>query len=259
MQNPSHNPATFPKEGGGHFAKIETRMKIILEDQPNPVFNDPFVREIANKARVDLDHIKYLIEHYGFRFDKNSSKGWLGELFSCVDKLFFSPPGTRVTVGGKDMSPAEAVNDVWHPKKNEKGEQPDIVVQGHSYSVSPDQNDSLLVTFEQGIESKNRFGDYTTGSKTAGDNKSVSAAERAKHAQDNSAYSEETTFVSGGQITKKQKQDVSNVSYPSDVSPKTGPKDSPLFHDQTTYDLDEESTQAMDEAINYLSNVPPSK
>ena len=75
MQNPAHNPGIFPKEGGGHFAKIETRMKIILEDQPNPVFNDPFGREIVNKARVDLDHIKYLIEHYGFRFDKNFSKG----------------------------------------------------------------------------------------------------------------------------------------------------------------------------------------
>ena len=157
------------------------------------------------------------------------------------------------------MTPAEAVNDVWSPKKNEKGEQPDIVVQEHSYSVSPDQSEYLLVTSEQGIESKNRPGDYKNRSKTAGDNKSVSAAEKAKHTKGKSQYSEKTTFISGAEIVEKQKQDVSNISYPSDIPPKTGLKDSSLFHDQTTYDLDEESTQVMDEAINYLSNVPPSK
>lgn len=62
MQNPTLNPSTVAKEGGGHLVNINTRLEIISEDQPNSVFKDPFGREIDRKVRIDLDHARDLAD-----------------------------------------------------------------------------------------------------------------------------------------------------------------------------------------------------
>ena len=220
---------TTQRGAGGETHRKPVYFKIVetLEGEEPP--QDIFGREVERKMRLDLEKTKELMRQEGLVFDNSAAKGWLGELAVCVWESFFGNPHSIIRLNGKDYKPEEATQKVWNPKAAGKGKNPDVSIKDEKFSVSFDQEESTLYIHKINLEVKNRPSDFENSSQIAGENRSLTSAEKAKHVKGKEASSEEVDTSFGTTLVETTKQNVVILSPHSDVTARATSKESSVF------------------------------
>ena len=244
---------SIEKSIGGEIHRKPLYFKLVEIPEETSPPHDIFGKAVERKMRLDLEKTKELMRKEGLVFDNSAAKGWLGELAVCVWESFFGNPHSTITINGKSYKPQEATQKVWNPKAAGKGESSDVLIKEEKYSVSFDQEESTLYTHKSSVEVKNRPSDFENSSQVAGENRSLGAAEKAKHVKGKEASSEEVDTSFGPTLVERTKQNVAILSPHSDVTSRTTSRESSVFFDQTNYTMDKESVAAMEKAAQILS------